>query len=137
MVFLHTSDHNSHRLSQTTDNHYFTINRLRQITQAIYCKGLLFNNLRLTFKKVPEPEVVVGLLEVGALVAAVAVEAVWVDHEVELLAGFVESVEELEGILVVDIVITCAMGQFQHDRFDRLPRRSAPRNDVIYGISLQ
>ena len=119
MVFLHTSDHNSHRLSQTTDNHYFTINRLRQITQAIYYKGLLFNNLRLTFKKVPEPEVVVGLLEVGALVAAVAVEAVWVDHEVELLAGFVESVQELKGVLVMDVIVTCAMGQFQHYRLDR------------------
>ena len=52
-----------------------------------------------------EPEFAVGVQEVGALVAAVAVHSVWVDHEVEAFAVAVEGVQELEGVLVVDVVV--------------------------------
>ena len=63
-----------------------------------------------------QPESVVSFEEVVALVAVVAVHAVRVDHEVELLAFTVEGIQELEGVLVVDIIISCTMGQFEHDR---------------------
>ena len=66
-----------------------------------------------------EPEGVVGVLEVGALVAAVAVHAVWVDHEVEAFAVAVEGVYKQKGVLVVDVVVAGAVGQFQHYRKDR------------------
>ena len=65
----------------------------------------------------------VGLEEVVALVAVIAVHAVRVDHEVELLAFAVEDITELEGVLVMDVVVTGAVGQFQHDWLNRLPRR--------------
>ena len=69
------------------------------------------------------PEGVVGFEEVVSLVAIVAMHAVRVDHEVELLAFAVEGIKELEGVLVMDVVVTGAVGQFQHDWLNRLPRR--------------
>ena len=65
----------------------------------------------------------VGFEEVVALVAIVAVHAVRVDHEVELLAFTVEDIQELEGVLVMDVVVTGTVGQFKHDWLNRLPRR--------------
>ena len=53
----------------------------------------------------------------GALVAAVAVHAVRVDHEVEFLSCLLHGIQKLEGILVMDIVITGAVCQLQHYRF--------------------
>ena len=70
-----------------------------------------------------QPELVVGFEEVVALVAIVAVHAVWIDHEVELLAFAVEGIQKLKGVLVVNVVVTGAVGQLQHDWFNRLPRR--------------
>ena len=49
-------------------------------------------NNRLSVKKIFEPEVAVGLKEVDALVAVIAMHAVRIDHKVELLAFFMESV---------------------------------------------
>ena len=66
--------------------------------------------IKLLVFQVLEPEGVVGVLEVGALVAAVAVHAVWVDHEVKAFAVAVEGVQELEGVLVVDVVVAGAVG---------------------------
>ena len=65
----------------------------------------------------------VGLEEVVALVAVIAVHAVRVDHEVELLAFAVKGIQKLESILMVDIVLTGTVSQFQHDWLNRLPRR--------------
>ena len=73
------------------------------------------DNAWLFIQKVFEPELAVGGVEVGALVTAVAVHAVRVDHEIELLTGLVHSVKELECVLVVNIVVTCTVSQFQHD----------------------
>ena len=70
-----------------------------------------------------EPEFVVGILEMITLIAVIAVHSVWVDHKIELLAGSVHCIKELEGILMVDIVITGAVCKLQHYRLDRLPRR--------------
>ena len=44
----------------------------------------------------------------GALVAAVAVEAVGVEHQFEVLAGFLEGVNQEQSVLIVDIVVTGA-----------------------------
>lgn len=77
-------------------------------------------HLQLFVFQILEPEGVVCVLEVGALVAAVAVHSVWVDHKVEAFAVAVEGVQELEGVLVVDVVVAGAVGQFEHywnDRF--------------------
>ena len=76
-------------------------------------------HLQLLVFQVVEPEGVVGVLEVGALVAAVAVHAVWVDHEVEAFAVAMEGIQEQEGVLMVDVVVAGAVGQFEHDRKDR------------------
>ena len=40
-----------------------------------------------------------------ALVAVVAVHAVGVDHEVEVLSRLVQGIQKLEGVLVVDVVV--------------------------------
>ena len=52
-----------------------------------------------------EPEGFVGVLEVGALVAAVAVHAVWVDPEVKAFVVAVKGVQEQKGVLVVDVIV--------------------------------
>ena len=62
-------------------------------------------HLQLLVFQVVEPEGVVGVLEVGALVAAVAVHAVWVDHEVKAFAVAVKGVYGQKGVLVVDVVV--------------------------------
>lgn len=67
-------------------------------------------HLQLFVFQVVEPEGVVGVLEMGALIAAVAVHSVWVDHKVEAFAVAVEGVQELEGVLVMDVVIAGAVG---------------------------
>lgn len=48
--------------------------------------------------------------------AAVAVHSVRVYHEVELLAGLLKGIDELEGVLEMHIVIAGTMGELQHDR---------------------
>ena len=70
-----------------------------------------------------EPEFAVGVQEVGALVAAVAVHSVWVDHEVELFASFLEGVDQKEGVLVVYIVVACTVRDLQHHRIHCWSRR--------------
>ena len=57
-----------------------------------------------------QPESIVGILVVEALVAAVAVHAVGIDHEVEVRTDPMEGVDELQGVLVVDVVVAGAMG---------------------------
>ena len=74
-------------------------------------------------KEVFLPEGVVCVEEMVALITIVAMHAVRVDHEVELLAGAVEGIQELERILVVDVVVSGAVGQLQHYWGRRLPRR--------------
>ena len=75
-----------------------------------------------------QPEGAVGFLEVVALIAVVAVHAVGVDHEVEVLSRLVQGIQELEGVLVVDVVVTGAVSQFQHYRSGgRGSRRSTLR----------
>ena len=66
--------------------------------------------IKLFVFQVLKPKGVVGVLEVGALVAAVAVHSVWVDHKVEAFAVAVEGVQELEGVLVMDVVVAGAVG---------------------------
>ena len=75
--------------------------------------------------EVAEPEFVVGILEVGALVAVIAVHSVRIDHKVEFLAGFMHCIQKLQGVLVVDIVVSSAVGEFQHNWFYRARDQSA------------
>ena len=49
--------------------------------------------MKLLCEEVTEPEFAIGVLEVSSLIAAVAVHSVWVDHEVKLLAGFMEGID--------------------------------------------
>ena len=70
-----------------------------------------------------EPELMVGIKEVVSLITTITVHSVRIDHEVELLAFLVEGVEKLEGVLMVHIVVSCTVSEFEHYRFDRLPRR--------------
>ena len=65
----------------------------------------------------------VGVEEVLALVAVVAVHAVRIYHEVKLLALLMNHIKKLEIVLMVDVVVSSAVSQFQHHRFRRLPRR--------------
>lgn len=51
---------------------------------------------------------------VGALVAAVAVETVGVNHQFEMFACFLEGIDEDEGVLEVDVVVTGAVGEAEH-----------------------
>ena len=64
-----------------------------------------------------EPEFVVGILEMIALIAVIAVHTVWIDHEVEFLAGLMQCIQELECVLMVDIVVSGSVCEFQHYRF--------------------
>ena len=92
------------------------------------------DNAWLFIKKVFEPELAVGGVEVGALVTAVAMHAVRVDHEIELLTGLVHSVKELECVLVVNIVVTCTMSQLQHYRLDTTRQELQDTLRVASGI---
>ena len=65
----------------------------------------------------------VGIEEVLALVAVVAMHAVRIYHEVELLAFLVHHIKKLESVLMVDVIIACSMSEFEHHRLRRLPRR--------------
>ena len=67
--------------------------------------------------EVAEPEFVVGILEMLALIAPVAVHSVRIDHKVELPAGLVHSIKELESVLMMHIIVTCTVGQLEHYRF--------------------
>ena len=67
--------------------------------------------------QVMQPESTVLRTEVFSLIAAVTVHAVRINHEIEFLACLLESVYELQGILEMYIVISCTVGQLQHDRF--------------------
>ena len=66
--------------------------------------------IKLFVFQVLNPKGVVGVLEVGALVAALAVHSAWVDHKVEAFAVAVEGVQELESVLVMDVVVAGAVG---------------------------
>ena len=77
------------------------------------------NGILLT-KEVLLPEFVVGVSEVCALVALVAMHTVRIDHEVELLAGTMEGIQELESVLMVNVVISGSVGKLQHHRLDSL-----------------
>ena len=65
----------------------------------------------------------VGIEEVLALVAVVAVHAVRINHEVKLLALLMHHVKKLESVLMVDVVVACSMSEFEHHRLRRLSRR--------------
>lgn len=83
--------------------------------------------------QVTEPEVVVCFEEMFSLVAAIAVHAVRVDHEFELLALPVKFVDELERALEMYVVVTGSVSDFQHDRLYRRCLRigGRVRRDVI------
>ena len=51
-----------------------------------------------------------------ALVAAVAVHPVRVDHQFELGAGLLQGIGKHQGVLEMDIVVTGAVSQLQHHR---------------------
>ena len=68
--------------------------------------------------EVAEPEFVVCVLEMIALIAVIAVHSVRIDHEVELLASLMQGIQKLEGILMVYIVVTGTMSKLKHDRLD-------------------
>ena len=59
----------------------------------------------------------VGCLEVASLVAVISMHSVRVYHEIELLAFLVQRIQQLQGVLMVDIVISGAMCNLQHYRF--------------------
>ena len=73
----------------------------------------------LLITQVAEPEVVVGFEEMFPLVATIAVHAVRVDHEFELLALPVQFVDELKRALEMYVVVTGTVSDFQHDRLYR------------------
>lgn len=51
----------------------------------------------------------------GALIAAVAVHAVGIDHKVEVGADAMEGVDKLQGVLVVDVIVSGAVSDLEHD----------------------
>ena len=59
------------------------------------------------------PECGFGRLVVFALIAAVTVHAVRVEHHLELVAGLLQGVHEQQGVLVMDVVISRAVGEAQ------------------------
>ena len=61
----------------------------------------------------------VGFEEMFSLVATIAVHAVRVDHEFELLALLVQLVDELKRALEMNVVVTGTMSDFQHNRLYR------------------
>ena len=61
-----------------------------------------------------EPEFLVGVVEMFALIATVTMHAVRIDHQFHLLAFALDLVQELKGILMMDIVVTCTMSKFEH-----------------------
>lgn len=69
-----------------------------------------FTTLSLSTHKILEPELPVGLEEMGALISIIAVHTVRVDHEIELLAFAMKDIEELKCVLVVDVVVAGAVG---------------------------
>ena len=61
---------------------------------------------------VPEDQVGVGGM--NGLIASVSVVSAGVNHQLELLVGLLEGVDELEGVLHVDIVIGSSVGDAEH-----------------------
>ena len=78
--------------------------------------------LKLLRFKVFKPEFLVGFQEVGTLIAVIAMHSVRIYHEIEFLAFLVKGIKKLKSVLMVDIVVTGAVGKFEHDRFGRSPR---------------
>ena len=74
-------------------------------------------------QKVTEPEFAVGVLEVGALVATIAVHSVRIDHEVELLSFLLESINQEKSVLMVHVVVSCSVSDLQHYRIHCWSRR--------------
>ena len=50
-----------------------------------------------------------------SLIASVTMHSVRIDHEIELLALTMKLIQQLNGILMVNIIITGTMSQLQHD----------------------
>ena len=48
-----------------------------------------------------------------SLLAAVSVHSVRIYHQIELTAGLLKGVHQLEGVLEVNVVVTRAVGQFK------------------------
>ena len=65
-----------------------------------------------------KPEFVVSVLKMGTLISAIAMHTVRIDHEVELLAGFVHGIKKLKGILMMHIIVSGTVRQLQHDWLD-------------------
>lgn len=65
-------------------------------------------------QEILSPESPVSLQRVLALIPTVSVHTVRVDHELEVLSILMKSIDELEYILIMNIVITSAMSNLQH-----------------------
>ena len=78
----------------------------------------------------------VGFQEMIALIAVVSMHSIRIDHEVELLALLMHDIQKLEGVLMVDVVVSGAVSQFNmtgstEDFSTSLEMTlDAPRNDV-------
>lgn len=68
-----------------------------------------------------EPEGAVCFIEVVSLIAVIAMHSVRIYHEFEILALSVHYIQKLEGVLMMNVVVSSAMGKFEHYRFDGLP----------------
>ena len=76
--------------------------------QKIICKAPV-KAPSLFSKKIFQPEGVVGIEEVIALITVISVHTVRIDHELEVLSGLMQCVQQLQGILVMYIIVTCAV----------------------------
>ena len=63
-----------------------------------------------------QPEIVVGSMEMSALITAVSVHSVRIDHEFELLSVLLQLIDKLHGTLEMDIVVTGAVSKLEHNR---------------------
>ena len=76
------------------------------------------------------PECGFGRLVVFALIAAVTVHAVRVEHHLELVAGLLQGVHEQQGVLVMNIVISRAVGEAQGSRKGSVARLPVGRGKL-------
>lgn len=54
----------------------------------------------------------------SSLIASIAVLPVWIYHKFKMLSLPLELVNELQGILEMDVVISRTVGQLQHHRWN-------------------
>lgn len=62
-----------------------------------------------------QPKIMVGRIEMFALISTVSMHSVRVNHEFELLAMLLQLIDKMHGTLEMDIVVTCTMSNLEHD----------------------